>query len=153
MTTISDIIEAILAALAVNHGTYDLSGADQVKEGTYDRPPGSRAFACVLPPEQTAGEELSRGEFYRETHSIVVRVWAPVAATTTPGQAQATRALVTEVKVALDAARNDDATALGECTDFAVRGVTHQPAAADTPADWAYAALTLNTVHLRARGT
>lgn len=153
MTTIVDIVEAVMAALAVNHGTYDLSGVDQVKEGTYDRPPGSRAFACVLPPDQTAGEAVARGEFYREQHSIVVRAWAPITNTSTTAQAQAARALAAELKVALDAARHDAGTALGECLDFATRAVTYQPADAGAPADWAYASLTLQTVHLRARGT
>jgi hypothetical protein len=154
MTTIAAIISAIKAALNADLGTYDFAGAAQVKEGTYLGPPGSQAFIALLPAEQTGAEPLARDGWYREAYELELRVWAPYASEDPEARAIATRAMVAEVKVALDTARHSATTnALGRCTTFFCREVQPDPSGGTASPSWLYATLRYEFTHNRLRGT
>ncbi len=155
MTTIAAIVAAIVAALKADHGGgYNLAGTDAVKEGTWSGPPGSTAFAAVVPPEQTGGEEQARGQIVLETHETEIRAWAPYTAEDTSLRAIAARTLADLLKGALDDARLDQgagATALGRCTSCLVTRVVADPAGGSAGPSWVHVRLTLTTTHRRAR--
>ncbi len=154
MTTIAAIVSAIKTALNADLGTYDLSGVDQVKEGTYVGPPGSQAFIALLPAEQTGSEPLARDGFYRESYELQIRVWAPFTDEDPEARAIATRALVAEVKVALDTARHSATTnAIGRCVSFFCRAVEPDPSGGAAAPSWLYAAITYELSHNRLQGT
>lgn len=154
MTTISDIVAALFTALHADLGTYDLSGADAVKKGTYSRPPGEAGapFACILPPRQTTSEPRARDTHYLETYEVEIRVWAPYTATGTDNRTDASLAVAAEVKKALDAARHGN-TAITKCVSFFCRQADPHPSAALAPEGWALVALTYELSHNRRQGT
>lgn len=154
MTTISAVVAAIVTALSANLGTYNLSGSDQVKEGTYDKPPGSVAFAAVLPAEMTGAVGQMRNTAYLEDWTIKIRLWAPYTADTTGNRVQAARTLASEAKKALDAARDSSTgTALTRCVRFATTGESPAPVNASAPSTWAHVELTLTLTLRRATQT
>lgn len=148
MTTIADIVAAIVTALSADLGTYDLSATGAVREGTYMSPPGAGAFACVCPPRQR-GSEWACTEFERETHQIEVLLWVPYAAETAEGHTAAERAIVAEAKAALTDARFTGG-ALFRCVSFQVTDGEPDPAAVDAAPGWASSRLLIETVHNRA---
>lgn len=151
MTTLAAVTAAIVAALAANLGTFDLSATDQVKVGTYTSPPGSVAFAAIVPPRQTSSVGQMRNTAYLETYEIEVRLWAPVTASTTGDQASRAALIAAEAKKALDLARDTGGNALWKCVRFASTNGGPGPAAATAQPTWAYATVQL-TLTLR-RGT
>lgn len=152
MTTLSAITAALVTALAVDLGTFDLSGTDSVKRGTFSAPPISGPFAAIRPAEQLASEQQACGAWYLEELEILVDLWAPQTGDTTTDAAARAEALQAEAKAAIDAARFA-ATALGRCVRFACAGVTLDPAAADAPMTWARSQLRIELTYRRTPGT
>lgn len=150
MTTIADIVAAIVSALSADLGTYDLSATGAVREGTYSSPPSVGAFACVCPPRQR-GSEWACAEFERETYAIEIRLWAPYTDETPEAHAAAERAIVAEAKAALMAARYSN-TALFRCLSFQATEGDPDPVVVDASPGWASHRLTIETVHNRATG-
>lgn len=154
MTTITAVVAAIVTALSANLGTYNLSGSDQVKEGTYEKPPGSVAFAAVLPAEMTGSVGQMRNTAYLEDWQIRVRLWAPYTADTSGNRVQAARTLASEAKKALDGARDSlSGNALWKCVRFAVTDENPAPVNASAPSTWAHAEITLTLTLRRATQT
>ena len=152
MTTITAIVTAIVTALTADLGTIDLSTTDQVQEGTFVRPPGSEAFAAVLPPRLLDSQGQARNLCYLETYEVVVRLWAPVPAATHESRVARSRLLQAEAQKALDGARDDTSTAIWRCVRWAVTGGDPHPAPAGA-ADWAHVALTITLTYRRGTGT
>lgn len=154
MNTLGAIIAAMVTALVADHGTFDLSGPDQVKVGTYDQPPTTaRPFACVVPPAQTASAPYGTGpDFYLETYRAEVRVWAPVTRGSTEDRAERARLVSAEVVQSLDAARTGD-TAIWRCVYWRVVDSTPDPAAATALPGWARGQITIEFTFRRAVGT
>lgn len=152
MNTLSAIQTAILAALAADLGTFDLSAADQVKEGTYAQPPGSVAFAGVTPPTLTGSEPQALDTWYLETHTCEVRLWVPFTADTTGNRASRGRLAADEAKAALDTARATLGNALWKCVTYRCESSAPEPAAATLPSTWSHAVLTLEFSFRRQSG-
>lgn len=157
MNDLPSILSALVAALSVDHGTFDLSGDDQVKEGTYPSPPVSRAFASFVPPEQIESVPYGVGpDFYLETYRLELRLWAQVTDSTPGTRAARGRLIDGEVRQTLDTARlgNDDAIiAIWRCVRWRVASAKPDPAAAKALAGWAQARLTIEFQFRRAVGT
>lgn len=152
MNTIAAITAALVTALAADLGTFDLSGADAVKRGTFSGPPISGPFVAIRPAEQLAGRQEACGAWYLEEVEILIDLWAPQTGDTTDDAAARAEVLQGEAKAAIDAARFD-ATALGRCVRFACTGVTLDPAAADAPMTWARSQLRIELTYRRTPGT
>lgn len=145
---------AIVAALAVDLGTYDLSATDQVQEGTFVQPPGSVAFAAVLPAQQIGAENQARNTLVLDTYLVRVRLWAPVTATTTGDRVSRGRLLAEEARTAIERARDTLGNALWKCVAFAVTdSVPHPSPATAAGPGWARAELTITLTFRRASGS
>jgi hypothetical protein len=147
MNTLGAVVSALIAALAVDLGTFDLSGPDQVQEGTFDKPVGSRAFAGITPPALTASAPYGVGpDFYLETYRTTVRLWGKVQRSDTEDRAERARLLTSEVMAALnpDALGDDPATvAIWRCVYWRVAATDPETAGATEVPGWARAALTI----------
>ena len=152
MTTLTAIQAAIVAALAADLGTFDLSATDQVKEGTYQMPPGSTAFAAVEPIAVTDSEPQGRARWFRRRALVTIRLWAPYTAETTGDRAARARLLLHEAAAALDAARRVGTNALYRCQRFLIRSAQPDPAAANAPSTWASGALVVELTFLSTSG-
>lgn len=152
MITLDAIVSALLAGLAVDLGTYDVSGTDQVVEGSYQTPPGPVPMVCVVPPRMTASVAQARGVWYLETHEIELRGWAPVTVTTTPVRADEARQLAAEIIQRLDQLRDDQSSVLYRCVEWAVTAQLHEPSG-DTGTWLARADVTLTISYRRQSGT
>lgn len=153
MTTLSAIIAAILTALSVNLGTFDLSVTGRVHEGTYTLPTDGPAFACVMPARLLSSEERTRGEWFLETHEVRIRLWGQVTTSGPDDRVVRGRLLQEEAKIVLDNARANLSTALWRCIDYSCNAVEPQPSGATAAAGWAFAELVLNFSFRRASGT
>lgn len=153
MNTLSAIQTAILAALAADLGTFDLSAADQVKEGTYAGPLGSLAFACVTPPKLAASEPQALDAWYLETHTCDVRLWVPFTTDTTGNRAARGRLVADEAKAALDIARATLGSALWKCVTYRCDSTVPEPAVSSVTHTWVHATLTLEFSFRRENGT
>lgn len=151
MNTLSAIVTAALAALAADLGTFDLSATDQVKEGAYDRPPGSVAFACITPPELSSSEPQAQDAWYLETYTCEVRLWVPFTADTTGNRSARGRLVADEAKAALDLARAAGG-ALFKCVTYRCESTVPEPGAT-TSTSWVNAVLTLEFSFRRLAGT
>lgn len=152
MTTLDAIVAALLTGLAVDLGTYDLSGTDQVTEGAYLTPPGPVPSACVVPPVMRAAVEQARGAWYLETHTIEIRAWAPITETTPTVRSDEARQLAAELMARLDALRSDLASPLWRCVTWAATSLAHEPSG-DTGVWLARADVTITISYRRASGT
>lgn len=155
MTTIDAIIAQVMTALTADLGVYDLSGTDQVKEGTFEMPPiSARPFIAVLPAVQNRGEEQNRGEWTVEDWMLPLRLWAPFTSNSTTSWVAQQRALSREVRIALDAARNN-ATGLPmwRCLNWAVTGEQPYSANASSAPTWVHTELTIEFTIRRSIGT
>lgn len=153
MNTLSAIVTALLAALAVDAGTFDLSGSDQVKEGTFVANPLSVAFACLTPPELVESTPETRDEWYLETFQTEVRLWVPFTADTTGNRAARGRLVADEVKALLDNARANVGSALWRCVYFRTATVDPDPANATASHSWVHTTLTVEFTFRRLVGT
>lgn len=157
MNTLSAIVSALVTALSVDLGTFDLSGPDQVQEGTFDKPPISRTFAGIAPATLTASAPYGTGpDFYLETYRTTVRLWAKVQRADTEDRAERARLLTAEVMQALnpDALGDDPATvAIWRCVYWRVASTDPETAGATEVPGWARAALTIEFTFRRAAGT
>lgn len=151
MNTLSAVVTAVLAALAADLGTFDLSATDQVKEGTYVGPPGSVAFACLTPPALTDSEPQAIGAWYLETYTSEIRLWVPYTADTTDNRAQRGRLVADEAKAALEVVRAAGG-ALFKCVAFRCESTNPEPGAS-LSASWVHAVLTLEFSFRRQSGT
>jgi|GEM_PF-5529506 len=148
MNTLPAIVSAILAAVAV-----DL-GADQVREGTYVWPSGSLTFAGLTPPALTASVSHGRGpDWYLETYTAELRMWAPVTSGETDERAERSRIISAEVVAALDLVRAQVGTALWRCVSWRVVTSRPDPAAAQASPGWAHAAVSVEFQFRRQTGT
>jgi hypothetical protein len=153
MTTLPLVVSAILTALTANLGTFDLSTADQVQEGTWESPPGSVAFACLPPAELVSSTPEARGAIYAETYRQTVRLWAPCTASTTEARASTSRQLAAQAVQVLDNAHANGSTAAWRCLPWAVTTSRLNPSAALAGSTWAYAELTITFTFRRGTGT
>lgn len=157
MNTLSAVVSALVAALAADHGTFDLSGSDQVKEGTFDKPPVSaRPFACVVPPGRSA-PAVPQGVgplWYVESYRAEIRLWAPVTRSDTEDRAERWRLLAAEVVQTLDTLHaTKNGNALARCRSFKVSAEDAETAGANVVPGWARGTLTVEFTFLRQSGT
>jgi hypothetical protein len=150
VTTLPNIVAAILTALAADLGTFDLSGDDQVKEGTYTDPPtgSERCFACLPPAELVSSEPHGQPvAYYLETWRQTIRAWAPSTASTADSKASTSRQLVAQIEQVLDRARLNDYPAatvpIWACATWVVSGAKQNPSAANAALTWAHVELTV----------
>lgn len=153
MTSLGDIVAAIIAALNVDLGTFDLSESGQVLEGTYDEPPGSVAFACLPPARQVAAAQQCAGVFVLRTMQQEIRLWAPATEGTPANHVERARLLVDEATTAIDAARQTGGNPLWKCIRFQVGRIEPDDVVVTDPPFWAYATLTLEYTYRRQTGT
>lgn len=154
--SLADMVAAIKAALQADLGTFDLSGSDAVKEGTFQQPPaGIAPFAAIEPPT-VAGEPQGRARWYLRTATLTIRLWGTWSNTATAGttgdRAARARLLMDEAMAALETARRTGGSALYQCVSFVVRGSTPDPAMANVPSQYAYATLTVEFSYRRTAG-
>lgn len=153
MTTPAAVIAAVVATLSTVWGAYNLSGDGQVLEGTYSEPPGSFAFAAILPAELTDSKEQALGSWFLEDWTLKVRVWAPTTEATTTARATASRAAAAEAVQRLDTTRATLGTAAWKCIRWAVTSVEFDPAGmAEAPA-WGRAEISITFSVRRQSGT
>lgn len=154
MNTLGAIVAAILAALAVDHGTFDLSGPDQVQVGTFADPPVSRAFAGLVPPALTNSVPQGVGpDWYVETYRAELRLWGKVTKSDTEDRATRWRLFAAEVVQSLDNARTDGSNALWRCRSWRVATSEPETAGANVVPGWAHGRLTIEFTFLRRSGT
>jgi hypothetical protein len=153
MNTLPNIVAAILVALTVNLGTFDLSGVDQVQEGTWEAPPGSVAFACLPPAELISSVGECRNAYYLETWRQTVRLWAPSTSSGTEVRASTSRQLAAQAQQVLDNARANGASACWRVVRWEITGARVNPSAATANSTWAYAELVITFAFRRATGT
>lgn len=154
MNTLPAIVSAILSVLAADHGSIDLSPAQRVKEGTFERPPGSFAFACLCPPELIDSVPFGRGpDWYDETYQAEIRLWCPVADGTPEDRAEKSRLIQAEVQQALDNAKAGSNNTIWRTWGWAVRRTRPDPASPNVLPGWAHCRLTLEFKFKRRSGT
>lgn len=156
MNTLPNIVAALLAALAADHGTFDLSGDDQVQQGTFDKPPVSRAFAALVPPGRSSpAVPQGRGpDWYVESYRAEIRLWAPVTRSDTEDRADRWRLLAAEIVQTLDTLHTTrDGNALARCRTWRVAAEDPETAGANVVPGWAHGRITIEFTFLRASGT
>jgi hypothetical protein len=156
VNTLPNIIAAIVAALAADHGAFDLSGSDQVKVGTFDKPPvTARPFAAIVPPALTASTPQGVGpDWYVETYRCEVRLWAPVTRSDTEDRAERWWLFAAEVVQTLDTAHaTKDGNALARCRSWRAAAWDPETAGAHVVPGWAHGKITIEFTFLRQSGT
>jgi hypothetical protein len=127
---LTEVTAALLAAIAADLGTFDLSATDAVQEGWYALPPASAPFACVyLPSDAVESIPVARERWFNVTAVYTVTAWAPFTAETSGNRQQRASLLADEIKTAIETARRTAGNNLVKLTQMSVGAVDIQAGA------------------------
>lgn len=151
MTNLADITAALVAALAVRLGSFDLTGTDSVKVGTFGEPPTSAPFVGIAPGQVSRVPFDLRQRKWTNTATFVIRLWVPSTREDLPQRSAAAIEAAVYGLRALEAARTADRRLL-LCSSFVPKLAGLDQASARSPQSFATARLTIEAVYVTEQG-